>query len=251
MEFIGDIARKTGKASLLAVEAMKTQKAGEIGKSTGLFYVPKVVNFNSEAGVLEFELLRGLVPLLEFAIRKDGRLFELLEKAGQALAVVHEQLVLPEEMKFELPPEWMGSSDDNVFIHGDFTIGNVGLHMPSERLVILDWSAAPLLGRTPVFGSKYFDILWFVSRLFNDAPYKAILNWNAEEMADTFIRGYAGSDPAEKLTKLKHYWPKIVRLQSKYIRHQVKKQSLTRAVAYLTLRTFMFFKLWRYGRRFS
>ena len=107
MEFVDDIARKTGQASLLAVEAAKASRALEIGKDTGLFSVPKVVNLDAEAGVLEFERLGGLVTLLDLAVRKDRRLPELLEKAGRALAVIHAELTLPEEMKHELPAGWM------------------------------------------------------------------------------------------------------------------------------------------------
>ena len=99
MEFIGDIVRKTGESSILAVEAAKASRAFEVGKDCGLFYVPKVVNFDAKAGVLEFERLSDLATLLDLAVRKDQRLPGLLKKAGEALAVVHKKLVLPEEMK--------------------------------------------------------------------------------------------------------------------------------------------------------
>jgi len=56
--------------------------------------------------VLDFERLDELSTLLDLAIRKDKRLYELLERAGRALAVVHEQLTLPDEMKQNLPAEW-------------------------------------------------------------------------------------------------------------------------------------------------
>jgi len=82
MEIVGEIIRKTGEADTLAIEAAKTSKAFDIGKDCGLFYVPKVINFDAKAGVLEFERLDGLVTLLDMAARKDHRLFELLKKAG-------------------------------------------------------------------------------------------------------------------------------------------------------------------------
>ena len=189
MEFVGDIARKMGESSLLAVEAAKASRALEIGRNSGLFRVPRVVNFDAEAGVLEFERLQKLSTLLDLAVRKDARLPGLLEKAGRALAVVHEELTLPEEMKLALPSAWMCRAGENVCIHGDFACINVCFHEPSDKLVILDWSAAPMVARTPTFGSRYFDILLFVSSLFQGAPCAKVFGWDAAAMAETFLKG--------------------------------------------------------------
>jgi len=149
MEFEGDIARKRGEPSLLAVEAAKASRALEIGKHSGLFRVPRVINLDAETGVLEFERLRELATLLDLAVRKDARLPGLLEKAGRALAAVHEELTLPEDMKVALPSIWMCRAGENVCIHGDFACINVCVDESSDELVILDWSAAPIVGRTP------------------------------------------------------------------------------------------------------
>jgi aminoglycoside phosphotransferase (APT) family kinase protein len=195
MEFIGNIARKTGDPSLLAVEAAKTKKAGAIGRNSGLFYVPKVLNFNEQTGELDFERVRGLVTLREMAVRKDERLSGLLRRTGEALATIHEHLALSDEMKHELPHEWMDSSDENVFIHGDFTLRNVCFHEPSGQLVILDWSAAPYLGRSGTYGSRFFDIIWFVNYIFLAVPRARLFNWDAPNMADAFLSAYGGHRP--------------------------------------------------------
>jgi tRNA A-37 threonylcarbamoyl transferase component Bud32 len=243
MEFDGDIARKTGSPSLLAVEAIKTQRAGEIGRSSGLFYVPKVISFDAGAGVLEFERLRGLVTLFDLAVKKDPRLFELLEKTGRALAAIHRQLVLPDEMKHELPPEWMGPADENVFIHGDLASINVCFHEPSRGLVILDWSAAPIMGRTPTFGSRFFDILWFACCIFRDVPAKRLLSWDAETMTDTFIRGYANASSEDKLSRFPDYLSKIYRLQRRKIRYLARRRSPVKAALYIFYQVFMYARL--------
>ncbi len=240
MEFVGDIARKTGESSLLAVEAAKASRAFEIGKDSGLFSVPKVVNFDAEAGVLEFERLSDLSTLLDLAVRKDRRLPELLERAGRALAVVHAELTLPEEMKHELPAEWMNSCERGVFIHGDFACINVCFHEPSGELVILDFSAAPMVGRTPTFGSRYFDILLFVSSLFHGAPYRSWLSWDAGKMAGTFLRGYAKAAPQVKLNKLKDHSSKICRLQRQNIWHLSRQRQPLRAAGYISCQMLMY-----------
>jgi len=244
MECLGDIVRKTADSRILAVEAAKASRALEIGKDSGLFCVPKVLNFDAETGVLEFERLSGLVTLLDLAVCRDERLPELLEKAGQALAVVHEKLVLPEEMKREMPPEWMDSSDENVFIHGDFACINVCFHEPSGELVIVDWSAAPSVGRTPTFGSRYFDILLFISSLFHGAPWRQILSWDGKGMARTFLKGYRNAAPQIKLSKFRDYAPKICRLQRKNISEMARRRQPLRAAGYVSCQTLMYARLY-------
>lgn len=233
MECRGDIVRKTGDSTILAVEAAKASRALEIGKDSGLFSVPKVVNLDTGAGVLEFERLSGLVTLLDLAVRRDERLPALLEKAGQALATVHERLILPEEMKCEMPPEWMGLSDENVFIHGDFACINVCFHEPSGGLVIVDWSAAPSVGRTPTFGSRYFDILLFISSVFHGAPWRQLLSWDGKGMARTFLRGYHSAALQIKLSKLRDYASKIGRLQRRNISAMARRRRPLGAAGYL------------------
>jgi len=249
MEFVADIARKTGRASLLAVEAAKASRALEIGRDCGLFNVPRVVSFDAEAGVLEFERLRELATLLDLAVGKDTRVPELLDKTGQSLAAIHKELTLPEEMKHELPPAWMGSAGENVFIHGDFACINVCFHEPSGKLVILDFSAAPMVGRTPTFGCLYFDILLFRSSLFQGAPYARILGWNAAGMAQAFLKGYSKTSPEAKLNKLRDYAPEMSSLQRKNIWSLSKQRSPTRAPFYLSRQMLMHARFRSFLRR--
>lgn len=252
MELIGDIARKKGEPELLVIEAAKAIRANEIGRDSGLFNVPKVLNFDANAGVLDFEKIDGLATLLDLAIRRGQRLLELLNKTGRALAVVHRQLVLPDEMKHELSPEWLGTPDENVFIHGDYAPINVCFHESSDSLVILDWSTAPLIGRAPTFGSRYFDILWFTNCIFCGVPLKRVFSWDAEEMADAFLRGYAEEVSDEHLNKLQDYLPKICRLQKKNILYLLGRQdSLLRAAAYIFSQLIMYPRFCTFLRNFK
>lgn len=251
MEFVGNIARKTGDPQLLAVEAAKSRLAREIGQETGLFYVPEVMGFDPKAGVLDFERLEGLVTLLQLVVRRDERVVELVRRAGQALAVVHEKLVLPEEMKHELPEEWMDHSGQNVFIHGDFAMCNLSFHETSGQLVIVDWSGAPLLGRTPAFGSRYFDILWFASSIFHNMPVKRMLDLDFEKTADAFLTGYA-SGSSDRLNKLLVYVPAIRRLHRKNIWYLSRRQKpLPRRLVYALCQTLMYVRFSRFLRRYE
>jgi hypothetical protein len=213
MELMGDFVRKTGESSLLAIEAAKASRGLDIGRDSGLFRVPKVVNFDADAGLLDFERFDGLVTLLDLAVRRDGRLAGLLEKAGRALAAIHEKMTLPEAMKYELPPQWLGPCEHNVFIHGDFACINVCYHERSGDLVILDWSAAPSVGRIPTFGSRYFDILMFISSLFHGAPCREVPSWDAPSMSRAFLGGYRSTLPHVELGGIKNHARLICRLQ--------------------------------------
>lgn len=246
MEFVGDIARKTGTPSLLAVEAAKTERAGRIGKESGLFYVPKVVRFDQDAGILEFERLRGSSTLLELAVRKDARTLELSEQAGRALAVIHDRLTLPDEMKEPLPAEWMDAADENVFIHGDFTLRNVCFHEHSGQLVILDWSGAPLLGRTPTYGSRLFDMIWFVNYLFCGTPRKGWFTWGPQRMADLFLSGYAGQCPEAVRALSADFAPLMRHYYRETVWWLARQRPLRKAVGYLLYQLLIYPRFARY-----
>jgi aminoglycoside phosphotransferase (APT) family kinase protein len=246
MEVIGEIIRKTGEPGTLAIEEAKASMAFDIGKDCSLFYVPKVVNFDAKAGVLEFERLHSLVTLLDMAARKDERLFELFKKAGQALAVVHEKLVLPEEMKHELPDEWMASPDENVFIHGDFAGFNLCFDESSGRLVILDWNSAPLLGQTVTYGSRFFDIIWFVIFIFYGAPRRCLFNWDAQSMTNAFLSGYAEYHP-EIIQRLSgDFKPLMRRYYRKTVWYLAKQRSWYKAARYLLYQSLIYPRFARY-----
>ena len=196
IKFIDNIARKTGQSGLLEIECAKTKRAVEIANQTGLFYVPRILNFDVEKGVLDFEKLAGLRTIQQVAADNPTSIKPLMGRLGRSLAVVHEQMVLPNDMKSNLPDKWMGVGGDNVFIHGDLTGHNICFQEHKNRLVILDWSTAPVFGQGQTFGSRYFDIAWFIYFMFHHLPAKKILSWKAKAMANAFIAGYVAQNPS-------------------------------------------------------
>jgi len=186
--FIGNVVRKTGKPGFVRIEYKKAQQARELGEQSGLFVVPRVVSYDPVAGILDFERLTGLKTLEILLQEGDGRLIDLLRKAGCALAVVHKKLHLPQDMKRRLPGEWM--TNDEVFLHGDFTLANVCLQESTERLVIVDWSAARILEEAATVGPVDFDILWFLYDLFQSMPMRRTFFFGGGDLVDAFWRGY-------------------------------------------------------------
>ena len=246
MEIVGQIIRKTGEQEVLAIEAAKASRALDIGKDCGLFYVPKVINFDANAGVLKFERLDGLVTLLDMAARKDQRLFELLRKAGRALSVIHEKLLLPENMKHELPAEWMAYPGDNVFIHGDFAGFNLCFDESTGRLVILDWSSAPLLRNIATYGSRFFDVIWFVIFIFYGAPRSRLFNWDAPAMADAFLAGYAERYPEIFQRLSGDFKPLMRRYYRKTVSYLAKQRPWYKAARYLLYQLMIYPRFVRY-----
>lgn len=190
MHIVGKTFQKIVPPQLLSIEFTKTKQAICIGDETGLFYVPRLLSSDVEEGLIEFEYLNNLRCIWELVVCNDSRLPIIFENLGLALAIVHDRLILSNEMKTNLPNEWMNPIDDNVFIHGDLTIDNVCFQEISERLVIVDWSTAPLLGGISNFGSRYFDIIWFMSHMFYGMPAKGFMQRRIEELIDMFIHGY-------------------------------------------------------------
>ena len=229
MEFIGDIARKRGDPAILAVEAAKTTRAAEIGKKSGLFYVPRVVSFDETNGVLDLERIKHMATLHELARKDEYQVHDSFHMAGRALAVIHNQFSLPDAMKCNLPIEWMGSIKDNVFIHGDFTGANICFDETSNQLVIVDWSAAPLLGRTPTYGSRYFDIIWFIIFLACNVPKERFFSWDFRGMSNAFVSGYAKDYPEVVQRLTRDFAPLMHRYYRKLAWYLVKRRSFCRA----------------------
>lgn len=185
--------RKTDDVDKIAVEAEKTLLAGAIGRETGLFYVPEVLHFNEERGVLETEWIDGLQGLHSVAVQHAALMGELCCRAGAALGAVHKDLRLPEEMKVRLPGRLRSVPDADVFLHGDFNGSNVCYDQNRDRLVILDWSSAPLFGGKATFGPAYFDIVWFGHYFFSTRPGPRIGPWDPRAWFRSLIKGYCAS----------------------------------------------------------
>jgi len=192
VEFLDNIARKSGDAALLKVEVAKTLAAAEIGRTSGLFRVPGILDFNEATGVLDCERIRGLKTFVEFVIEQKRGHAELAERIGRSLARIHAALRLEDALRAPLPRVWMGDEHENVFLHGDFTANNVCIDPADMSIVIVDWSAAPFVGRVATFGPASFDVAWFVRHMLMGATTARTLTWPGRKLCDRFIEGYVG-----------------------------------------------------------
>ena len=205
MEFIGDIARKRGDPDRLAVEAAKTTRAASVGAGSGRFHVPAVVRFDAAAGLLETERVSGFVSLMNLAMRRDARLTAICRRVGEAVAEVHAGMRLGPIRRVPIPGAMAGEPADECVVHGDLNGSNVGYDPSTDRVVIVDWAAAPSLSVAATVGSRYFDVLWFALFFFRSRPITALNGWSPERWAAAFLAGYGAATPAYSADALRAY----------------------------------------------
>jgi len=159
----GKTVIKSGNPRLIRVEVEKTLRGRRIGLETGLFRVPELLDYDESRGVAVFERLFGIESLINTA--RWGREYEALaERIGASLAAIHGGLSLPADMIVPVPEDF-GAEGNDVFLHGDYGVKNICLDRADSSLVILDWQFTDAHGGEASYGSRYFDVIWFVNNL--------------------------------------------------------------------------------------
>tara|TARA_Y100000294_G_scaffold176182_2_gene197937 strand:- start:23 stop:799 length:777 start_codon:yes stop_codon:yes gene_type:complete len=184
------VFQKIGPPEILYIEYLKSKAASKLGRNTNLYEVPKVKNYNINDGIIEFEYIEDLNTIYDLMSIKSVHLPKIVKQLGITLASIHNDFALPKKYKNNLPIEWMDIAKDNVFIHGDFTLRNTCFHTPSKKLYILDWSTTPLMNQQWTFGTRHFDILWFIRSIYIDSPNKIFSPRYIRNLANLFLKGY-------------------------------------------------------------
>jgi len=183
-----DTVTKISTPEDMRVEVEKTTRAYDIGKNCGLFSVPKVLDFNESKGVAVFERISTMVPVANI-MNYTGRHSIIFELIGKALAVIHKELVLPEDMTIELPGEFRLPGTD-VYLHGDFNGVNVCALTNKLSIVILDWQMTSRHGGLATYGSRYFDLIWFINYFLWTPKIKYLITDPVKPIAKVFLASY-------------------------------------------------------------
>ena len=187
IEFGKNTVTKTALPDLMRVEVEKTRRAFEIGKECAQFRVPEVLDYDEARGVAVFERL-DIKPVLK-AVPWGKQRSALAKNLGVSLAIIHRELTLPDSMHVALPEE-LASPHDEVFLHGDVSVQNVCVGASWPPITILDWQTTPLYGGRATYGTRYFDILWFITNLIYN-PYTRFLFSNpVAPVARAFMESY-------------------------------------------------------------
>jgi len=180
---------KMDDPALMRIEVKKHRQGCNIGRRTGLFYVPRIIDYDVSSGVAKFERLHRLKSLkwmLAYRRSCDG----LIKKLAMSLAMIHKELLLPRDMAVRIAPEIRLSGKSEVFLHGDYSLWNVFIDQQNGNLVILDWQMTPLFHRVGSYGTRYFDLVWFVYGLFNRPSHTFPLSLSAAPYGRLFIKTY-------------------------------------------------------------
>ncbi len=162
---------KKGNPERLRLEAYRTMRAFEIGERSGLFRVPRVLDYDESKGILVLERLHDITTFRAALTASDeGRV--LVHEVAVCLATIHKHLHLPADMHVPLPPGY-SFPGPCVALHGDLSANNVFVATSEPRIVILDWQASPVIGGEATVGTPYFDVAWFVYNIFG-----AMCAWN-------------------------------------------------------------------------
>jgi hypothetical protein len=163
VRFHKDVVIKSGPVEQLRIEAAKMQRAHAIAQDCGLFQVPQVRDFDETKGQVVMERIPDISRITDrLAFIRGSE--PLVSRVGQCLAVIHQNLRLPQEMKYEVT-SYLAGPEPHVFFHGDFGLDNICLSRQGT-LVILDWQTSQLHGGYGTYGSCYFDMTWFLTNLF-------------------------------------------------------------------------------------
>lgn len=68
-----DTVVKTADPERMRVEVEKTRRALEIGRQSGLFRVPEVLDYDEKEGVVVLERIRGLRPVRNGLLARGAR----------------------------------------------------------------------------------------------------------------------------------------------------------------------------------
>lgn len=219
VEITDNTVVKRSAPDLMRIEVAKTRRGGEIGRATGLFRVPQVLDFDEAAGRATFERLGGLRMLRHVLVREAAP--DVATRLGLALAAIHRGLVLPEDMKAPLPDEFALPGETEVFLHGDFTVDNLYVTQPGEPLVVLDWQMTAVHGGRATFGTRYFDVTWFINTLF-DRPVHRYFGASLEApWAAVFFKSYFGSAGAAVQEDLRSYMNRFFTVKTAQRRREI------------------------------
>lgn len=218
---------KTGIPNLIRVQVEKTRRAYEIGIKSNFFKVPKVLDYDEKKGIAIFERL-DVYPISKCVPWGEQRI-KLAECLGTSLAIIHRDLILPDDMRVPLPTEFAFPYDE-VYLHADLSVDNVCVGDSWPPIVILDWQMTPLYGGRSTYGTRYFDIFWFIANLIY-RPYTRFLFSNpVMPVARMFIESYFRE--AQILfdsQKVVTYAKKFFEIEMPRVKQEIKKDSKGRA----------------------
>lgn len=187
-------------------EADGLRNAAAIPTELRNFDVPEVLSVDGIR--LVTRRMPSLVSLRR-AMASSGDACELANRAGAALATIHEHMHVPATDAAPLPPPF--DAPDPVPLHGDFSLVNVQVNTEADRLVILDWAMPPWVHSAATHGSALWDVSMFLVDLHYQRVQEPQRIGNPAAVSASFVAGYRSVRPLDA-TGLAPYLRRFVTL---------------------------------------
>lgn len=184
-----DRVTKIQSPGAATVELEKTRRADEIGRSSGLFGVPAVLEADLGSGRIVTRTLQHMTRM-EVLLEAGVDLSREMSTIGAALAAVHLRLVLPDGMKAPIPGFERDEGGPRAFLHGDYTLVNFFIDNAGGRLTIIDWQTASWLRGTGTWGPIAIDLAAMVLSLFSCRFHHRRRLMSAPRLARLFLDAY-------------------------------------------------------------
>jgi tRNA A-37 threonylcarbamoyl transferase component Bud32 len=174
-----------------AIEFLKTLQARAIADRTGLFRVPAIIAHDTAAGWIEFERISDATSLQRTLATIDKRKAAvIMRRVARALAAIHRSQTDPYIARSPANDNTLADHPAWNFVHGDFCVTNVLYSTAHDELVLIDWSSAPWLEKTYVYGPPHIDLAVMVISLFLRRPFEADRIPAPAVMMREFLRSY-------------------------------------------------------------
>ncbi len=215
VEIDGDRVIKRQSPDRSRFERERTQFGACIASECGLFHVPEILSFDDSAGENIVRFIPGAVPLRSYLIKRSEP--ELLERAGRALAAIHNA----------------GSdfSESDVFWHGDYSLGNLLYSESHDRITIVDWNNADWALEPPERsrGSAGLDLGIALLSLFHSRIASTKHIPQPAQLGSIFLEGYARDRSYLQVQGIR---PFISELFRRWNRYWLAQCGIMRAQAY-------------------
>jgi hypothetical protein len=182
----GDRIVKVQPPEISRRERARTLAGQTVGESTGLFVVPRILEFDDAGGRLVFERLplTGLLDVLENPERGAAT----LARVAQCLAAIHRLMQVDGS-----PGPAYGRP--LVAVHGDFGLTNVLGLAGSDGLAVIDWANASWLSFSGELGPPELDVATFLVSLFHRRLFYPKQVASRHEVARHFLATYSSASP--------------------------------------------------------
>lgn len=165
------------------------REAHRVAQEDEGFYVPAVLDYQSDSGNLRLENIPELIPLNKRSGAED-KITELAVRIGQSLGTLHRCMKLPPDASIPAPDQWQGRPDTLVAVHGDFSLKNIYWYPDTNTLALLGWHNKSSLDFYCTTATRYLDLVRFVQSLLIHRQFHTEAKSNFLQDVQSFLNGY-------------------------------------------------------------